>query len=536
MAPVKDIFKQAVGEIKNLTPAQKIIAAVLVAGVLGAMIFLSTLGGKTDYQVLYSGLSAEDAASVIAKLKEQRIEYQLSESGSAILVPAASVYETRLNLAAEGLPRGGGVGFELFDQTNLGTTDFVQKLNYQRAVQGELARTIRQFKQVRDARVHIATPKESVFVEDSKPPSASVSLTMAGQEKLAKEQIMAIVHLVASAVPGLASENITIVDTQGRLLFRKEGDESSMLSATQLEYQMKVENALRSKVESMLEEVVGANKALARVTVDMDFNKVDVTEENFDPDGQVVRSEQLLLEQEGGAEEGGGIPGVKGELATFSQAGGAGGEQTEGLRRRNITRNYEIARKTRHVQEAVGAVKRLSVAVMVDGVYEEGKGQDGKKTLVYKPRSAEELAHFAKMTENAIGFDPERGDKVEVVAMPFYLSAIVEPEPDPLEKWRSLLEHLAVPVVLLLVAVAFLFFVVRPFLRMLSNQQLETQRQAEMAARTAAAPGARGVAEEPEDLTLQPLGMTDKEKIYKLAQSDPERAADLVRRWLREEM
>jgi len=531
MAPAKDIFNQAVSVIKSLTLPQKVIAGLLVAGVLGGMIFLSTMGGKADYNVLFSGLSAEDAASVIAKLKEQRIDYQLSESGSAVLVPAANVYETRLNLAAEGLPRGGGVGFEIFDQTSLGTTDFVQKLNYQRAVQGELARTIRQFKQVRDARVHVATPKESVFVEDTKPPSASVSLTMAGQEKLAKEQIMAIVHLVASAVPGLTSENITVVDTLGRLLFRKEGDDVSMLSATQLEYQLKVENALRTKVESLLEEVVGINKALARVTVDMDFNKVDVTEENFDPDGQVIRSEQLLLEQEGGEKAGGGIPGVKGELSTFTETGGAGGK-SEGAQRKNITRNYEISRKTRHVQESVGTIKRLSVAVMVDGVYEESKDKDGKKTLVYKPRSAEELDHFVKMTQNAIGFDPERGDKVEVVAMPFYLSSLVEPEVDPLEKWRSLFEHLAVPFVLLLVAVAFILFVVRPFLRLLSNQQLEAQRQAELAAQA----GLRKGLEEQEDLSLQPLGMTDKERMYRLAQSDPERAADLVRRWLREEM
>jgi flagellar M-ring protein FliF len=398
-------------------------------------------------------------------------------------------------------------------------------------VQGELARTIRQFKQVRDARVHIATPKESVFVEDTKPPSAAVSLTMAGQEKLAKEQIMAIVHLVASAVPGLTSENITVVDTLGRLLFRKEGDDVSMLSATQLEYQLKVENALRTKVESLLEEVVGVNKALARVTVDMDFNKVDVTEENFDPDGQVIRSEQLLLEQEGGEQAGGGIPGVKGELATFTETGGAGGK-TEGAHKKNITRNYEISRKTRHIQESVGTIKRLSVAVMVDGVYEESKDKDGKKTLAYKPRSVEELDHFVKMTQNAIGFDPERGDKVEVVAMPFYLSSVVEPEADPLEKWRSLLEHLAVPFVLLLVAVAFIMFVIRPFMRLLSNQPLEAQRKAELAART----GLKKGTEEQEDLSLQPLGMTDKEKIYKLAQSDPERAADLVKRWLREEM
>ncbi len=532
MASVKEIFNQAVSIIKNFSLTQKIIAGVLIAAVLGGLIVLSTMGSKTEYDVLYSGLSPEDAANVVAKLKEQRIEYQLAESGRAVLVPADRVYETRLNLAAEGLPRGGGVGFEIFDQTSLGTTDFVQKLNYQRAVQGELARTIRQFKQVQDARVHIATPKESVFVEDSKPPSASVSLTMAGQEKLSKEQIMAIVHLTASAVPGLTAENITVVDTFGHLLFRKESDDMSMLSATQLEYQLKIENALRKKVETLLEEVVGINKALARVTVDMDFDRVDVTEENYDPDGQVTRSEQFLLELQEGQRDAGGIPGVKGELATFTETGGAEGK-TEGAHRKNITRNYEISKKTKHVQESIGTIKRLSVAVMVDGTYNESRDKDGKKTLVYKPRSAEELDHFAKMTRNAIGFDPERGDKVDVVAMPFYLSSVVEPEPDPLEKWRSLTEHLAIPLVLLVIAIALIMFVVRPFMKLLTQQQLEAQRQAEFASQ----PSVEELSgEEQDDLSLKPIPLTDRERMYKLAQSDPERAADLVRRWLREGM
>lgn len=530
MAPLKDITDQALTVIKDLTFVQKIIATVIVVSVLVGMLALTMTDGKKDYNVLFSGMSAEDAAGVIAKLKEQRIDYQLAESGSAVLVPAANVYETRLNLAALGLPRGGGVGFEIFDKSSLGTTDFVQRLNYQRAVQGELTRTIRQFKQVRDARVHIATPKESVFVEDSRPASASVSLTMAGQEKLDKSEIMAIVHLVASAVPGLTSENITVVDTLGRLLFRKEGDEVSMLSATQLEYQLKVENGLRRKVESMLEEVVGVNKSLARVTVDMDFNQVDVTEESFDPEGQVVRSEQMLLEQEGAGQDGAGIPGVKGQLATFTETSGEGGEGGD-FRRKNFTRNYEITRKTRRVQETIGTIKRLSVAVMVDGVYEEKEDKDGGKSLVYKPRSDTELAHFVKMTQNAIGYDSDRGDQVEVVAMPFYLSSVVEPELDPLEKWRNLAETLAVPLVLLVVAVSFLMFVVRPFLRLLANQHLESQRTKEAALRPAGA----GESEE-EDFSLTPRGMTDKERIYKLAQSDPERAADLVRRWLREEM
>lgn len=532
MAPLRDISNQAVSVIKSLTLPQKIIAGFIVAAVLVAMLSLSFMGAKPNYSVLYSGLTPEDAAGVIARLKEQRIDYQLAENGTAVLVPGPTVHETRLTLAGEGLPRGGGVGFELFDKSSFGTTDFVQQLNYQRAVQGELARTIRQFKQVSDARVHIATPKESVFVEESRPPSASVSLTMNGQENLAKSEIMAIVHLVASAVPGLTSENITVVDTVGRLLFRKESDDAAMLSATQLEYQTKVESDLRKKVESMLEEVVGVNKALARVTVDLDFNKVAVTEESFDPDGQVIRSEQFLLEKQGGEEDTGGIPGVKGQLATFTETGDAA-TSTEGFNRKNITRNYEITRKTRQVQEGVGVIKRLSVAVMVDGAYEESKDKDGKKSLVYKARSPEELQHFAKMTQNAIGFDPDRGDQVEVVAMPFYLSSVVPPEPDPLEKWHALIENLAVPIALLLVALAFLLFVVRPFLRLLSKQQQEAQRKAELAAQ-AGLLETRG--EDGEDLTFQPLGMTDKERIYKLAQSDPERAADLVRRWLREEM
>lgn len=532
MAPVKDVFSQLVTFVKDLSVLQKVVGGVIIAAVLGGMVALSLIGTKTDFNVLYSGLSPEDASAVINKLKEQRIEYQLAESGSAILVPSPVVHETRLSLAAEGLPSGGGVGFELFDKTSLGTTDFVQRLNYQRAVQGELARTIRQFKQVRDARVHIATPKESVFVEDTKPPSASISLTMAGQEKLSKKEIMAIVNLVGSAVPGLTAENITVVDTLGRLLFRKEADEVSMLSATQLEYQLQVENRLRKKVESMLEEVVGVNKALARVTVDMDFNQVDVTEENFDPEGQVVRSEQLLLEQDGAGEDGEGIPGVKGQLATFTEAGGAGAEG-DGFRRKNFTRNYEITRKTRHVQQAVGTINRLSVAVMVDGIYETKIDDEGKKSLVYKPRSPEELEHFVKMAENAIGYDPERGDQVEVVAMPFYLSNVAGPEADPMDKWRSLMEHLAVPIVLLIVALGFLLFVVRPFLKLLRNQQLEAKRAAEQAEKDAMKVEK---AEGEEDLALQPIGMTDRERIFKLAQSDPARAADLVRRWLREEL
>ncbi|MEN8257057.1 MAG: flagellar basal-body MS-ring/collar protein FliF [Thermodesulfobacteriota bacterium] len=525
MADAKDIFKQGFAVLKSLTLMQKVVAALVVAIVLFGLLSLTFVGSKPAMKVLYANLNSTDAADIVAQLKERRIPYELAENGTAILVGQGNVYETRLAMAADGLPRGGGVGFEIFDKTSLGTTDFVQKLNYHRALQGELARTISQFDKIKAARVHIAQPKESVFVEDTQPPSASISVSLAGRDKLSKNEIKAIVNLVGSAIPGLVNSNITMVDTTGHLLFRKEGDEDSLLSATQIEYQQKVERTLRSKLETMFEEVVGVEKVIARVTADIDFNHVDVSEEVFDPETQVIRSEQVLTERDGAVDIQEGIPGVKGQLATFTEAGETGGGGA-GFKRDNITRNYEISKKVTRTKAAIGQIRKVSVAVMVDGIYNKTK-KDGKMVKEYQARSDKDLATFVKMAQNAVGYDPERGDTVEVVSMPFYLSTYVEPTPDMLDQYRGLLNQLALPVVLLLVAICFFMFVIRPFFRLMASQQLQAQRSADQAEQELV------VAETHEDLTLTPLGMTDKERIFKLAQSDPDRAADLVRRWLR---
>jgi flagellar M-ring protein FliF len=529
MADPKEIFKQILDILKKLSLTQKIIAGVVIAAVLGGLLSLTLVGTESNLKLLYSNLSQEDAAEVVAKLKELRISYEIGENGSVIMVPADQVYETRLSLAGVGLPRGGGVGFEIFDKTSLGTTDFVQRLNFQRALQGELARTISQFRQIKSARVHIATPKESVFIEETRPPSASVSVALTGREKLSKNEIRSIVNLVASAVAGLTNDNVTVVDTAGRLLYRKTDDDTALLSATQLEYQMKIEQRLRDKVESMLEEVVGIDRVQARVTANIDFNEIDQTEESFDPEGQVVRSEQIMREKDGSGEFAGGIPGVKGQLATFTEAGDKG-KEGNGFRRDNLTRNYEITKKVRRVKENSGKISRVSVAVMVDGIYEKVDDKEGGVTRKYKARTPEELAYFTKLAQNAIGFDEERGDKVEVVSMPFYLSNITEPKIDQVEKWKALAERLVMPVVVLLLALFFMLFVVKPFFRLMTEQQRAAQRAAELAEKELSAEG-----EEEEDLSLSPIGMTDQERIFKLAQSDPDRAADLVRRWLREE-
>jgi len=532
MASPKEMLQQIFRIFTELSTAQKVVSVSVVTAAVIGMFMLGSGGGQTDYAVLYTSLSEDDAADVVAKLKEMRVPYEITMNGTAIKVPAEKVLDTRLSLAGEGLPRGGGVGFEIFDRTNLGTTDFVQKLNYQRALQGELARTIRQFQQVKEARVHIATPKDSVFVEDQKPPTASVSLKLRGGARLNKKQIQAIVNLVACSVTGLTEENITVVDTAGRLLFRKSGDEESMLSATQFEYQLRLERRLRDKLETMFGEIVGPGKVIARVSSELEFDRVDTVEEVYDPEGQVVRSEQLVNEESlAPGQEPKGIPGVKGELATFAEGGeGSGGGASN--QRSNVTRNYEISKTVKNVKEAVGKIKKLSVAIMVDGVYERDVDKDGKVNIVYKPRSEEELQRFRRMAMNAVGFDPERGDRLEVVSMPFAASMAPEPETDNLEKWRALLERLVTPFITLVIVVCLIFFVARPFFKLLSNKQLEEQRQAMLAAQAKQDEKQR---DEVEDDRLKPVGLTDRERIYRLAQSDPDRAADLVRRWLREE-
>ncbi|MCX5875740.1 MAG: flagellar basal-body MS-ring/collar protein FliF, partial [Deltaproteobacteria bacterium] len=347
-------------------------------------------------------------------------------------------------------------------------------------------------------------------------------------------EIQSIVNLGASAVPGLTTENVTLVDTSGRLLYRKQGDGEGVLTGNQLEYQIKIEDTLRQKVETMLEEVVGVNRVRARVTAEVDFNKVERTEESFDPEAQVVRSEQMLTEndQRGGANPE-GIPGVKGELATFAEAGGEG-KAAAGYNRNNVTRNYEISKQTKHTQDKGGAVKKLSIAVMVDGSYEKSVDKDGKTSLKYQARSPEEMKNLDKLVRNAIGYSEERGDQVEVASLPFALSSVPEPEVDPMEKYRAMLEWLAMPLVYLLGAVLVLLFVIKPFLKILATKQLET-RAGGVSRPGGHGPAVGGVAMEEEDLSLAPRGISDQERIYRLAQSDPDRAADLVRRWLREE-
>jgi flagellar M-ring protein FliF len=525
------------------SPARKrnlSIALVLVLSLFGfgSLIYWNS---KPEYQVLFSNLSTEDAGEMVNKLKEKRIPFQLSSNGTSILVAREQVYDTRLALAAEGLPKGGGVGFEVFDRSNLGATDFVQKLNYQRALQGELSRTIRQIKEVEQARVHIVTPKESLFLEDQKKPSASVLIKTRSGMKLDPGQVEGIVHLVASAVEGLDSGNITVVDTSGKVLFKR--NESTLLgqmTTHQLDYQRNIEENLRKKAQGMLEEVLGFNKAIARVSADIDFQQVDITEERFDPNS-VVRSEQKNTEKSSQVSNARTAAGAKPETLPPAKAPEEKGKtvleakartvepiplQSNQSERQNEVRNYEISRVNKRIKSPVGIVKKISAAVIVDGTYKEVADAKGKKGREYQARSPEEMKSLEAMVKKAIGFDEARGDQVEVINMPFTWSMAEEDsKPAAAEGWKEYILISYKPLVSLGLAVLFIFFVVRPLLRRRGPlPQDETSYLPKPSLHPALPP----------DSSPQAKPLDLKSQTVQLIQENPSRAVGIIKEWISE--
>ena len=289
--------------------SQRMIILIALAGSIAGLVAVGLWTQQPDMQVLFSNLAPDDAGAIVDKLKDSKVPYETSGGGTTILVPSAQVHDLRLELAGQGLPHGGGVGFEIFDRSTLGMSEFVQKLNYRRALQGELARMIAQMPEVERARVHLAMPERRLFATEQDRARASVVLSLRGGQMLAKAQVQGIVHLVSSSVEGLQARDVTVVDGHGQLLSNASNDETAGLTGSQLEYQRTVEKDIETRIQSMLERIVGTNKAVVRVSSQLDFRKVETTEERFDPNGQVVRSEQRGQEKAtGGNEQSGGVP------------------------------------------------------------------------------------------------------------------------------------------------------------------------------------------------------------------------------------
>ena len=520
---------------QTLTLPQKISYAGGTLIFACALAFLVYLNNRTDYVPLYSGMSQSDMAEVAQSLKAKKIPYRVSEG--SVEVAREQIYDTRLSLASDGIPKGSGMGFEIFDQQKLGSTEFVQKINYQRALQGELARTMNSMSEVLESRVHLVMPEDSLFKEDQKPPSAAVVLKLRPGARMGEKELQGIVHLVAATVRGLEEDRISVMSNDGQVLYKKgREDDSSQLSNSQLERKQRMEDDMRQKVQSMLEQVLGPNRVLARVSLDLDSNQVQIAEETYNPDSSVVRSQQRTTESSEG-KEGGGAKGnpdvpinIEGKLLQNSPQADAS-KPAKQINRQHEVVNYEINKTSRQIVQMPGNIKKISAAVIVDGKYETKPGTDGKPKQTYVPRSAEEMKSLDELVKKAVGFNDGRGDQITVSNIPFVSdvsgSEMVSAENKYLQIFKSyqkLLLNIA------LVALV-LIFVIRPFMRKF--------RQVADEVRKLPAPATGPSIEEQISALLldKPMDQISvRRKSTALVKHDTDKATEIIRQWLRDEV
>jgi flagellar M-ring protein FliF len=413
--------------LARLSISQKISIAAAAVLVAAALIGFTQWRHEGDFRPLYTGLAAEDAGAVVQKLKETGTEYRLSESGTTVLAPSAKLAELRLQLAASGLPKSGRMGFELFDKTSFGMTDFAEHVNYRRALEGELERSIVSLAEVQRARVHLTFPKESVYLETRQPAKASVVLGLRPGAQLSPQNVTAVCNLLASAVEGLAPEAVSVVDTRGNLLNRprKSGSEGLEGSEASLEYREMVEKSLLAKIQSTLEPVLGADRFRASVSAECDFSSGEQSEESFDPARSVMVSSQKSEDVAPGGQQTAGVPGTASNLPR-PPARPAGA--VSGASRRTEEINYQSSRSVRHVTLPQGELKRVSVSLLLDqDVRWEGKAPHLQQVLI--PPSPEKLKTIRDLVAGVISFKAERGDQLIVETLPFEATLHTEPPP-----------------------------------------------------------------------------------------------------------
>ena len=405
--------------LRNLGPMRLALMGFVMIGLIGFFIFLMSKIGSSSMQLLYSELDAGDSNKIVGELGAMGVTYELRKGGSEIYVPTNEANRALLNLADKGLPGGGTIGYEIFDKReSLGVTNFMQNVNLVRAMEGELAQTIQTIGSVRTARVHLVMPKRELFSRKKQEPSASIVLGMKGSKRLTSEQVSAIQHLVATAVPSLTPNRISVVDNKGNLLAGgfDDADSTAAIGRKADERRRGLENHLSQVIEELLERTTGFGKVRAEVNVEMDFDRISTKEETYDPDGQVVRSTQSVEQTASNKEAEGESPvSVGTNLPDPNTQSGDSASSTSNEARTEETVNFEISKTVKnHVRES-GAITRMSVAVLVDGM----RTLDENGILQYKARSDAEMKLLATLVRGAIGFNAGRGDTVEVINMEF---------------------------------------------------------------------------------------------------------------------
>lgn len=450
----------------SLARKLSLIGVALVSMLLfGTIIMQSQVA---DYNLLFANLPSRDASSVVEWLKERKIPYRLADGGKDILIPADKVYEARIELAGSGLAEG-GVGFEIFDKQSFGMTDFAQKVNYRRALQGELTRTIISLGPVEGARIHLALPEKRLFREQQQAATASVVVKLISGRSLKESQLQGIIYLVAGSVEGLESENVTVVDSSGKVLSKSRSDEiAGPMTPGMLGYQHTMERRLETRAQSLLDRALGAGNSLVRVNAEVDFDQRERVEEAIDPNGAVVVSEHVSNER-GSSEIAGGVPGVVSNM----QGGNTGTttRTTPSSRSEEVT-NYETSKVVSKTVQAVGNIKALSVSVLVaDKLTPGAEGAEPTPT----PRSATELKEIETMVRTALGISDTRGDLISVVSMAFESGFEIEPLPQPstIDKIYPFMPLIKYGLLGIAALMAYLLFL-RPLLQTLRGASEET--------------------------------------------------------------
>jgi flagellar M-ring protein FliF len=516
----------------------------VTAALVGFFAFVIMRVTTPQMTTLFTDLSMEDSSGIIKDLERQGIPFEIRNEGSIVMVPKDRVTRLRMKLAEGGMPKGGGVGYEIFDKSDaLGTTSFVQNINHLRALEGELARTIRGIDRIQAARVHLVLPERPLFARETPEPSASIVVRVRGS--LEPQQIKAIRHLVASSVNGLKPRRVSIVDESGTLL--ADGAASDADQAVADERRAGFEKRMRKQVEDIVSSVVGAGRARVQLSADFDYNKITQTSDKFDPEGRVLRSSQTREESTASGAEGGQVT-VNNELPG-NQGGNNSQQSRDQSKKSEETNNYEISRTTKTEVTEAGRVNRISVAVLVDGSYSKNE----KGELVYKERSKDELDRIATLVRSAIGFEQKRGDQVEVVNLKFAEAPAVAPISEPtgllgmMQFTKDDVMYVIELGVMMLLGLVVLFMVVRPLVKkVLASEELAALTNAV----TAPAPEATHAVAAPAGQSLLPGSATahlidvaqvqgqvhaqSVHRVGELAERNPNETVAIVRQWLSE--
>jgi len=531
---------------QEASPTRKLSLLVMAVLVLGTFSTMVILAARQDYRILLADAAPEEVQAVVAQLKKANIPCRVSGSGTTVQVVAERLDQARMEVASSGLTRG-GTGFELFDRRDFGMTSFQERINYRRALEGELARTIRSLVEVRSARVHLVVPRRALFRQEHVDPSASVVVNLKPGRQLQKRQLSGIRQLVASAVEGLEPRRVTVLDGHGAILARAQENPDEQIANDRAEYQHQLERMLEARIISLLEPVVGLGKVVAQVNADVELQRVVETAESYDPDGTAIRSEQISQEVQGNpGDRAQGVPGSRSNLpGSGDNKPGTTPAVAQRLERNTKTVNYEVSKKVRQVEHGAISLKRISAAVVVDGTYQrEGEGEQAK--TVYQPRPTAEMTRLRELVKKAIGFDPARGDQVEVSNLAFRI-----PQEEVPVGWLADVDvnKIVQWLVILVAVVLLLLLVVRPLLGfgraaateiMLPGGRPATVLEIEQNLRQRhQAP----LLNEPEGQGTETMAMPEsppeklrvaalQEQARQLAEKHPERTVQLLRSWL----